>query len=222
MFGTPVLRYWTSVISCLLLSAATVSADEVDRPRRADNFFLELVDPAQASAGSAAGGWRGEQLCGVYALSYLAQLEHRGAMTPNYIRELVPITERGSSLLDLKCASEIMKMPVRAVRCAPAAFDHLSLPAIAHLEPTDVAPVAHYVVLLRVDRASVTLFDWNLRAITECDRRDFLEAASGYYLIRVHGNRWRDWSVAIVGTILALVLVVQRRLRALPKRKTST
>lgn len=119
--------------------------------------------------------------CGVYSLTFLLTI--RGTQqSPERIHEVIPVGPAGTSLLELKTAARQLGRPLEVFKCSPRKLESMPLPAIAHLEPSDVAPEAHYVVLLNISPTTVTLFDWNGRGVNEYDRKHFERRCSGYFL----------------------------------------
>jgi len=119
--------------------------------------------------------------CGVYSLTFLLTVQGT-QQTPERIHEVIPVGPAGTSLLELKTAARQLGRPLEVFKCSPRKLESMPLPAIAHLEPSDVAPEAHYVVLLNISPSTVTLFDWNGRGVNEYDRKHFERRCSGYFL----------------------------------------
>jgi len=161
------------------------------------------------SASQRSGGFK---LCGAYSLVYLLLLLDR-PHTVEEVMRMLPAADRGASLLDLKTAARTLGLPLDAVLCKPASLNRLPLPAIAHLESSDIWPDAHYVVVLRVGGHSVTAYDSNARSIGEYNRREFTRAASGYFL--VPHTRGQSHLTFLAGSFvlgfLALFLIRRRR-----------
>lgn len=139
--------------------------------------------------------------CGLFCLAFLAQIQGVNGKIEE-LRGIVPIEEKGTSLTQLATAARKIGLPVEPVRCAPEGLERLPLPAVAHLEPSDLSPAAHWVVVLQIGRESVVLFDWRTRAVQTWPREDFVMAASGYYL--AGPERWNNWPEILMSGLTAL------------------
>jgi hypothetical protein len=122
-------------------------------------------------------------LCGLYSLVFfLRMLDHD--VNVDEVRDMLTITVTGSNLRDLAAAGRTNGVSTACVFCSPQHLDRLPLPAIAHLEPSDAFPIAHYVVLLSLDDNTVAFFDWNTRHTGRCERSEFARLLSGYFIVR--------------------------------------
>lgn len=137
-----------------------------------------------------------QRSCGVESLYLLMQLCDRPCSLEQ-IKNLVVIQENGSSLHDSQSAAERMRLPLECIRCTPDELSKLALPVIAHMEPIpEMRFVNHFVVLVRVDDASVTVVDPADNGVHEMPRHAWTHMATGYYLSSRSNLFGWEWMIA--------------------------
>ena len=155
----------------------------------------QLESPADSEA------LANNRACGLYCLAYLILLRSE-PVALSELAALVPVGEQGCSIADMCDAALTMGLDAEVIRCRPDALQRLSLPAIAHLEPTNLSLHAHFIVLLELGPESVRYFDWTTRTISTTDRNAFFSRASGYYLV-TRDYRPSVWNAVLSGAIAA-------------------
>jgi hypothetical protein len=181
------------------------------------SYAADSRDPYVAAIGQRPSDWlhtvkespRAEfdsSACGSYSLCYMLGLICDDV---NYSKVLsrCPRKYDGSSMRELQqCANEF-GCNLEVVKCMPNSLDALTLPAISLLEPRGSSELGHFVVLVSVSTDEIELFDWNFRGIIKCGRSEFLDEASGYYLIQSrHAKPSILWKMTVGLTGLSVCL----------------
>ncbi|HEU4324345.1 MAG TPA: peptidase domain-containing ABC transporter [Roseiflexaceae bacterium] len=112
--------------------------------------------------------------CGAAAFASLAAF-YNHHLSLEQARELVETDRDGTSLLGMRDGGRRIGFDARPAEAIYDALQHLTLPAIAHLEDGD----GHYVVLAHWSPARVTVLDPN-RGVRRLDRAAFEQLWSGY------------------------------------------
>jgi hypothetical protein len=119
--------------------------------------------------------------CGVDALYFVLQIHGQDPTLDELTRD-IRLTDRGSSLADLRAAARARGLSYECVRCGPEELRRLPTPAIAHVAPLGGTDLAHYVVVLAVRQNAVAVFDPNDNRFSEVPLAEFNRRATGYYL----------------------------------------
>lgn len=145
--------------------------------------------------------------CGVWAAWMFMRLN--GVEVPVEKLEYLAETnlKEGASLSEILEACEKFGLSCRAVRCPHEELAALPLPFISHLVPSDLAAQAHYVVVVNMDLNHVECFDWSYKRFVKVTRKEFLEHASGNYLIVPESRSLLSQSSTTWGLLGVVVLL---------------
>lgn len=131
--------------------------------------------------------WRTSVRCGLNsAYVYLRLKGYR--LDYEQVAAAIPLSDKGSSLEDLRSFIILHDPATAVVRTTPAALKGLQLPFIAHLEE-DTTTIfnsvdsGHYVVVVRITAESVTFIDGTSGIIRSMRSDLFYRAWSGYLIL---------------------------------------
>jgi hypothetical protein len=123
------------------------------------------------------------------------------------IKQEVPMTGQGASLLALKEAARKFKVDAAVVRVNPSELVQNHLPAIARLSTPGSRDEGHYVVVTRGDGDSLMVIDGTTGVVSGVALQTFEREYSGYALVATPGPRRRwlgDRVVLALGALVAL------------------
>jgi hypothetical protein len=165
---------------------------------------LHLVFADDSSIAGKKAQWRSENNCGANCLFVMSRLFD---IQPDYddLVKRVVVREGGSSLKDLKEASEAIGIPAEAAKTNPQGLRRLSKPVICHEEmPSNGA--GHYVLVLKTDGEIVTYMDGSTCLVREMSWNDFEKEWTGYILLpREKGYMQVWWAFALGWAVLIAI-----------------
>jgi hypothetical protein len=139
--------------------------------------------------------WRNPRRCGpncVYAYLRL----HGHDIPLSAVVERVPLTDRGSSLADLRAAATDLGVSSRVLRTIPSRLVEIDLPAIAHMQTRE----GHFVIILKVDPEVIVVSDMLRGDVERMPPDVFYEQWSGFVLVPSGGAlSWRAQALIAVG-----------------------
>lgn len=129
------------------------------------------------------------------------------------LRGCFTIQERGVSMADLRAVASQVDCPLLGVRAVGSQMRQLAFPAIGQLEPSTQLANNHFVVVLNVENERVHFLDPSREVVESVSVDQFLEIATGNYLIPVRKKEIAPLLVSLgcLAIVFSTVLLVFRR-----------
>ena len=127
--------------------------------------------------------WRIQKRCASNCL-YLLMKMNRKTVHYQDIERLIPVTENGANLADIRRCATSLGLATEVVKATPEYLARCCLPAIVHMEPEDTSgTMGHFVVLTVVGPDKVELIDGTTAIVDVIPRDKFNKQWSGFLLI---------------------------------------
>lgn len=118
--------------------------------------------------------------CGLRSLALVMDLRDHHSSEDD-LRAMLPVGPLGVSMAEIQAATLRLGIPHRVVQCAPPDLDHLSLPAIAQLEPSALTGLNHFIVLFQINATTVDVCDPSVGTVHRIPRLQFSQETTGYF-----------------------------------------
>src|SRR5579871_2399521 len=167
-----------SLFSCLALFATNIGP--IIPTASGDGLPIRPPDAPQESHLH----WRHPLSCGVTSCYVLLRLL-ASPVTYDDCAHVIPITDHGSNMLDMKRGCEVLGLRVEVVMASPSELDGITFPVIAHVFPAmkTWTGTGHFVILLGINEHRVCFFEPSSTGAQYALRGDFARAWSGALLV---------------------------------------
>lgn len=164
--------------------------------------------------------WRSERNCGLNC-TYLMLKSHGITTSYDRLKELIPISDFGSSLTDVSDTLTRCGLKNDALRCSPSELAGLEMPVIAHVEFTnsqgvDGLPIGHFVLITAINRSTqeVAYIDGTTAIFFERPIHEFFRSWTGIAIAK-RQPKWGPYGTAFMaGVLLSLLFSIMLKLRA--------
>lgn len=182
-------------VSCVLVGSICIAENGVSEEYNIYRNQVSYIMEMGASDGS------DMLVCGLNSL-YIYGVLNSNTNTLNSLRKIVPVTELGTSMLELKRAAYMMGIPSKIIKCETNRVSYLRLPAIIPIEPI-LGGLSHYVVVYKISKEYTYIIDSSNGDMCKYNLEDLItQTWKGYALIP------EDKSTTSVVGVLILVCIL--------------
>ncbi len=146
--------------------------------------------------------WKRGPYCGANSVAMMLKLNGID-VSPQQLRESIPLGPHGASLLELKKAAEASGLPVEVVKATPDELQQFPLPLIAHVGDGPDAP-GHFVLVCRMQDGAIRAIDGTTGKLLTVAEPLFRRAYSGFALVAPKAAARADRAKRIVQVVVVL------------------